>query len=77
MLLNDINKIDYKQQKNIIEEQKNTAIKIMDVIGNEIRSTDFSGKQFVIEKGTMKPGIYFVQTIDQKKNVANKKMVIQ
>ena len=49
----------------------------MDVIGNEIRSTDFSGKQFVIEKGTMKPGIYFVQTIDQKKNVANKKMVIQ
>ena len=59
------------------EEQKNTTIKIMDVLGNEIRNTDFSGKQVVIEKGQMKPGIYFVQTIDKKKNVAIKKIVIQ
>ena len=49
----------------------------MDVLGNEIKNTVFSGKQFIIEKGAMKLGIYFVQTIDEKKNVANKKIVIQ
>ncbi len=59
------------------EEQRNTFIKIMDVVGQEIKTICFNGKQLTIEKGEMKEGIYFVQVIDEKKNVSNKKIVIQ
>ena len=57
--------------------QKNTTIKIMDVLGKEIKTVLVSGKSLTIEKGTMQSGIYFVQLIDDKKNVVNKKIVIQ
>jgi uncharacterized repeat protein (TIGR03803 family) len=43
------------------QEQKNTTIKIMDVLGKEIRSLSFTGKQIIIEKNEMKEGIYFVE----------------
>jgi hypothetical protein len=59
------------------DEQKNTTIKIIDVIGKEIKSISFSGKQLVIEKGEMKPGIYLVQAINENQNVETKKIVIQ
>lgn len=59
------------------EEQKNTTIKIMDIIGKEIKSIVFSGKQLTIEKGEMKAGIYFVQTTNEKKIICNKKIIIQ
>ncbi len=59
------------------EEQRNTTIKIIDVIGEEIKTLNFSGKQLIIEKGNIKEGIYFVQVIDERKNVRNKKIVIQ
>ena len=59
------------------EEQKNTSIRIMDVLGQEIRSSKFTGKQFVIDKGEMKAGIYFVQTMDEKNKVTNNKIIIQ
>ena len=58
-------------------EQKNTAIKIMDVAGKEIKSELFSGKEYKLEKETMEAGIYFVQITDEKKNVVNKKIVIE
>jgi hypothetical protein len=59
------------------DEQKNTTIKIMDIIGNEIKTIHFIGKQYVIEKGEMQKGVYFVQITDEKKNIANKKIIIQ
>ncbi len=59
------------------EEQRNTTIKIIDVIGEKIKTINFSGKQLMIEKGEMTEGIYFVQVIDEKKNSINKKIVIQ
>ncbi len=59
------------------QEQKNTSIKIMDVLGNEIRTINFTGKQCVIEKAEMSTGIYFVQIIDSSKNVVNRKIVVQ
>jgi hypothetical protein len=58
-------------------DQKNTLIKITDILGREIKSFPFSGKQFIIEKAEMNPGIYFVQVIDQNKKVTNKKIIIQ
>lgn len=65
------------------KEQKNTTIKIMDVLGKEIKTINFTGKQLVLEKGDMQKGIYFVQVIDKSfdklrmTNVVNKKIVIQ
>ena len=59
------------------EFQNNITIKIMDVVGKEIKATNFTGKQFIIEKGDMSKGVYFVQIIDENKNAVNKKIVIQ
>ncbi len=58
-------------------EQTKTNIIITDILGKEIRSANFSGKQYIIEKGEMKPGIYFVKTIDAQKHVCNRKIIIQ
>jgi len=59
------------------EEQNNTTIKIVDVLGKEISSQVFSGKQLIIEKGEMKEGVYFINIIDEKKNITNRKIVVQ
>ena len=59
------------------EEQKNTRIKITDMLGKEISTRTFTGKELIIEKGEMKAGIYFVQIIDANKNVVNKKIILQ
>ncbi len=59
------------------EEQKNSLIKIMDVLGKEIKAINFTGKELIIAKGEMKSGIYFLQIIDGNKNVVNKKIVVQ
>ncbi len=54
------------------QEQKKTTIKIMDVLGCEIRAIYFTGTQCVIEKGEMKEGIYFVQIIADRKIIVKK-----
>lgn len=59
------------------EEQKNSIIKIMDVLGKEIEAIHFTGKQLIIERGIMENGIYFVQVIEENKNVENRKIIIQ
>ena len=59
------------------EEQKHTTIIITDVLGKEIKTINFSGKQCIIEKGEMSNGIYFVRIEDEKKNVINRKIIIQ
>ncbi|MBL0050130.1 MAG: SBBP repeat-containing protein [Bacteroidetes bacterium] len=59
-----------------LEEQKNTTIKIIDMIGKEIRTINFTGRQFTIEKNEMVAGIYFVQITDEKKSIVKKKIII-
>lgn len=59
------------------EEQKNTTIKIMDVLGKEIKVINFNGKQFILEKAEMQPGIYIVQIIDENKKVRSRKIIIE
>ena len=63
-------------------EQTNTSIKITDVIGKEIKTINFTGAQYILEKGIMKPGIYFVQITSFDKlrmtqEVVNRKVVVQ
>ncbi len=65
------------------EEQKNTSIKIMDVLGKQIKSIDFKGRTLILEKEEMKPGIYFLQISDESfdklrmTNVVNRKIVVE
>ena len=69
----------FTSQTNIVfaEEQLNTTIKITDVVGKEIRTINFTGKQLTIDKGKMQAGVYFLQTTDEKKNICNREIIIQ
>lgn len=58
-------------------EMKNTTVKIVDILGKEIKAINFTGKQLILEKGTIKKGIYFVQISDENQNVLNRKIIIQ
>jgi len=53
------------------------TIKIMDILGKEIKTINYTGKECVIERGTMQSGIYLIQTTDEKKQLIVKKMIIQ
>ena len=59
------------------EEQKNITIRITDLLGKEIRAIKFTGNQLTLGREQMSNGIYFVRITDDKKNVVNKKIVIQ
>jgi hypothetical protein len=59
------------------KEQTNTTIKITNILGQEIKTITFTGKQLTINKGNMKADIYFVQFIDEMGNIVNKKIIIQ
>ena len=58
-------------------EQVNSSMKIMDIIGKEIKTQLFSGKQLIIEKGDMNVGIYFIQIIDNENRMMTKKIIVQ
>jgi hypothetical protein len=59
------------------KEQQSSLLRIVDVLGKEVRTIHFSGREFVIEKEELKSGIYFVQVVSQKKIIFNEKIVIQ
>ncbi len=58
-------------------DQKNTEVRITDILGKEIRTLHFSGKELIIEKGEMERGIYFVEITDVNKNRVNRKIVVE
>ncbi|MES2398087.1 MAG: PKD-like domain-containing protein [Bacteroidota bacterium] len=70
------NPFNYQTIISFNEEQKHSTLKITDILGKEVRSINFSGKQLIIEKGEMQPGIYFVKIFDGKK-IYDKKIVVQ
>ncbi len=62
------------------EEQKNTTIKIRDVVGNVIKNYELgikNGKSVTIDMSSVAKGIYFVEITDEKKNTINKKIIVQ
>lgn len=58
------------------KEMKNSTVKIIDVFGKEIYGIDFTGKQLLIERNTLKEGIYFLQIVDDNKNVVTRKIEV-
>jgi hypothetical protein len=61
----------------IDEEQNHANVTIMDLVGKEIKTINFSGKQLTIERGELSNGIYFLQITDEKKNIVIKKIIVQ
>ncbi len=59
------------------EEQKNATLKIIDVLGKEIKIISFTGKQFALEREDIKAGIYFIQITAENHATINRKIVIQ
>lgn len=58
------------------QEQENCIIKIIDILGKEVKIISFTGKQLIMEKGEIQEGVYFVQVICNK-TIINRKIVIQ
>ena len=71
------NPFNYKTNITFAVGQENVSIKILDVLGKEIKSINFTGKQLLLGKEEMKPGIYIVEVIDKNMNVVNKKIIVQ
>jgi len=59
------------------EIQTDITLKIIDVLGKEIKTINYTGKQITIEKGEMNKGIYFIQISNKGKNIINKKIIVQ
>ncbi len=59
------------------KEMKNASVKIIDIIGKEVKNINFSGRQLIIDKGTLNAGVYFVQVVSEKLVIANEKIIIR
>jgi hypothetical protein len=59
------------------ELQRNSTIKIISISGKEVNTINFSGKQLMLETGTMNPGVYVIQIKDAANNIIYKKIMIQ
>ncbi|MBL0329555.1 MAG: T9SS type A sorting domain-containing protein [Bacteroidetes bacterium] len=59
------------------KHQKNTTIKIIDLLGKEIQTQTFTGKVLKIDRGMMQAGMYCIQITDEHKKVINKKIILQ
>ncbi len=58
-------------------EQKNTIIKVVNVLGETIQQLTTSNQQLTLDMSNVAKGIYFVRIEDEKKNVVNRKIVVQ
>lgn len=58
-------------------EMRNSTLNVIDILGKEVKTINFSGNHVIFEKGELQSGIYFIQVISDKKVIANKKIVIQ
>ena len=58
-----------------INNRQSTLI-ITDVLGKQIKTIRFSGKQYILEKGEMDAGIYFI-SVNSEQGTVNRKIIIQ
>ncbi len=58
------------------EEQKNSSIKIINLLGEEMKRLTFTGKILIFERGSLPAGLYFVCVEDENNNRSNRKIII-
>jgi hypothetical protein len=59
------------------ESVQNADIIVSDLLGKKILSKKFSGKEYLLEKGSMSPGVYFVHISDAQHQYPVTKIVVQ
>ena len=59
------------------KRQKNTTVKIIDILGKVNKTIHFTGEQLIIEKENMEAGIYFIQTTSENNRTNNIKFIVQ
>jgi hypothetical protein len=59
------------------ESVQNAEIIVSDLLGKKVIAKKFSGKEYLLEKGNMSPGIYFVQINDGQHQYPITKIVVQ
>ncbi len=60
------------------QEQKNTCIQLINAAGEEIKKFVINeGSQFILEKGNLHDGIYFIKITDDRKNIQIKKIIVE
>lgn len=57
------------------EKQKNTSVKVMNVLGECIQQLTTNNKQLILDMSSLAKGIYFVRIEDENKNVVNRKII--
>jgi hypothetical protein len=57
--------------------QTNTKIQLLDVLGKELQSVSFSGKEYTIYRESLSASMYFVQITDARGKVATRKIVLE
>lgn len=86
---NGINEMDKKESFSIypnpftsqativfFKEQKNVTIKILNILGKEIRVFKHSGIQLIVESEDIKKGIYFVK-VENDNGISVKKVIVE
>ena len=58
-------------------EDKPHTLKLTDLLGKDLKTWHFTGKELKLDRGDLKSGIYFLQITDEKNKVTNKKIVIE
>lgn len=58
------------------KDYKNATLKVIDVLGKELRNINFSGKQIIFEREELNNGIYFIQIISENKTISTNKIII-
>jgi len=71
------NPVTYQSTLAFNKEVKNATVRIFDLLGKEIKTISFSGKQMPLDKAELKNGVYFVQVIFEKENTSTVKILIQ
>jgi len=69
----------FTTQTNIVfkNEQNNVNIRIIDLVGHEVKSMKFSGRQLTLDNGDLNRGIYFVQVNFGDNRIESRKIVLQ
>ncbi len=62
------------QLKQLINPIKNL---IFDMLGRQVKRINFSGKQLALERGQIKPGMYFVNIFGEGNGTVNRKILLK
>lgn len=59
------------------KELKNATLKIIDMLGKEVRNINFTGKEIIFERESLKNGIYFYHILLEDTKMTSGKLLIQ